>query len=75
MTQHITMAEVIRKWGDSETAVTCIKVTKRWLEWLGRLARVPDCSVPKSAWLVGPATSEWYPHERVDGCDPEGCDP
>ena len=53
--QRITMAEVRRRWGDEETAEE--KVKKRRLEWLGHLARMPDCRIPKSAlfgWLSQP---------------------
>ena len=49
------MAEVRRRWGDEETAEE--KVKKRRLEWLGHLARMPDCRIPKSAlfgWLSQP---------------------
>ena len=35
--EHITMAEVMRRWGDEETVGE--KVQKRRMEWLGHLAR------------------------------------
>ena len=38
--EHISMTEVRKRWGDEEIATD--KVKKRRLEWLGHLARMPD---------------------------------
>ena len=39
----------------------------------------PPCTDARSqnpqvnpVWLVAPATPEWWPKEKVEGCDPEG---
>ena len=53
---HITMAEIRRRWRDEETAAE--KIKKRRLEWLGHLARMPNHRMPKSA-LFG-----WLPQAR-----------
>ena len=53
--QHITMVEIKRRWGDPESAAQ--KVARRRLEWLGHLARMPEHRIPKSAlfgWLPQP---------------------
>ena len=44
--ERITMIEVRRRWGDTETAAE--KTQRRRLEWLGHLARMPDHRIPKS---------------------------
>jgi len=49
------MAEVRRRWGDEELVEE--KIQKRWLEWLGHLARMLDNRIPKSVlfgWLPQP---------------------
>ena len=54
-TEHITMAEVRRRWGYVEMVAE--KVRKRRLEWLGHVARMQDHRLPKSAlfgWLPQP---------------------
>ena len=54
-TEHITMAEVRRRWGDEEMVAE--KVRKRRLEWLGHVARMQDHRLPKSTlfgWLPQP---------------------
>ena len=43
--QHITMAEVRRRWGDTMTMNS--RVALKWLEWLGYLSRMPDNRLPK----------------------------
>ena len=53
------MAAVWERWGDVET--TSDKVTKRRLEWLGHLARMPDHRLPKYL-LFG-----WLPQPRPRG--------
>ena len=53
--EHITMAEVRRRWGDEETVGE--KIQKRRMEWLGHLARMPDHRLPKVmlfSWLPQP---------------------
>ena len=53
--ERITMTEVRRSWGDTETAAE--KTQRRRLEWLGHLARMPDHRIPKSTlfgWLPQP---------------------
>ena len=60
--EHITMVEVRRRWGDEETASE--KVKKERLEWLGHLARNSDHRMPKST-LFG-----WLPQPR-DRCGPK----
>ena len=47
------------RWGDRENA--SIKVMKRRVEWLGHLARMPDCRTPK-ACLFG-----WLPQACPQG--------
>ncbi len=59
--EHITMSEVRRRWGDEETAAE--KVRKRRFEWLGHVARMPDHRIPK-ATLFG-----WLPRARPQ-CGP-----
>jgi len=51
--EHITIEEIRRKWGDEELMAE--KVKKRRLEWLGHLARMPDHRLPKCmlfGWLL-----------------------
>ena len=51
----ITMTEVRRGWGDTETAAE--KTQRRRLEWLGHLASMPDHRIPKSTlfgWVPQP---------------------
>ena len=43
--QHLTSRALRERWGDQEPV--SIKVTKRRLEWLGHLARMPDYRIPK----------------------------
>ena len=43
--QHITSESVRQQWSDSETVTE--KISKRWLDWLGHLARMPDEWIPK----------------------------
>ena len=53
--QRITSLEIRQRWGDPETATA--KVTKRRLEWLGHVARMPDHHTPKIclfSWLPQP---------------------
>ena len=45
--QRISTREILRRWGDTEPVSN--KVTRRRLEWLGHLARMPDQRMPKSA--------------------------
>jgi len=52
---HITSKMIRDLWGDPETVSG--KVTKRRLEWLGHLARMPNQRIPKMAlfgWLPKP---------------------
>lgn len=51
----ITSSEVRKRWGDTESAAE--KVTRRRLEWLRHLARMPDYRLPKLTmfgWLPQP---------------------
>ena len=51
--QHLTSQEIRERWGDIETVP--VKVTKRRLEWLGHVARMPDHRIPKQTlfgWLL-----------------------
>ena len=57
--QHITLLDLRERWGDRENA--SIKVMKRRVEWLGHLARMPDCRTPK-ACLFG-----WLPQACPQG--------
>ena len=57
--QHITSLDLRERWGDRESA--SIKVMKCRVEWLGHLARMPDCRTPK-ACLFG-----WLPQTRLQG--------
>ena len=53
--QHITSQNVRQQWGDSETVTE--KVSKRRLEWLGHLARMPEERILKISlfsWLPEP---------------------
>ena len=53
--EHITMQEVRRRWGDEELVTE--KVRKRRLEWLGHVARMPNHRLPKTmlfGWLPQP---------------------
>ena len=53
--EHITMTEVRRRWGDMETIVDKIRMKR--LQWLGHLARMADDRMPKSVlfgWLSEP---------------------
>ena len=58
------MAEVRERWGDEELVDE--KIRKRWMEWLGHLARMQDHRLPKSVlfgWLRQPRP--WSgPHSR-----------
>ena len=56
---HITSEMTRELWGDLET--TTAKVTKRRLEWLGHVARMPNQHIPKMA-LFG-----WLPEPRPPG--------
>ena len=50
--QRLTSQEITESWGDIETV--SVKVTKRRLEWLGHVARMPDHRIPKQTlfgWL------------------------
>ena len=54
-TNHITMKEIRRRWGNDETA--SMMVTGRRLQWLGHIARMPDHRIPKAlffGWLSQP---------------------
>lgn len=72
MEQHITSESVREKWGDPETITS--KVIKRRLEWLGHVARMPDCRIPKKilfGWLAktrpaGGPRKRWRDHIRKD---------
>ena len=57
--QRITSAEIRQKWGDTETAT--VKVTKRRLEWLGHVARMPHYRTPKICLF------SWMPQPRPRG--------
>ena len=57
--QHITSHGIRRRWGDLETVTQMI--TKRRLEWLGLMARMPDHRIPKIT-LFG-----WLAHTRPRG--------
>ena len=58
-TQRISAREILRRWGDTESAED--RVLKRKMEWLGHLARMPDQRMPKAA-LFG-----WLPQPRPRG--------
>ena len=49
--QCITSARTREMWGDRELVET--KITKRRLEWLGHVARMPCHRMPKQAWFDG----------------------
>ena len=64
--QHITSQSIRQQWGDSETVAE--KVSKRRLEWLGHLARIPDHRTPKSACSAGcPNLAHGEAHASVRG--------
>ena len=53
--QRISTRQVLSQWGDTEPV--SVKITRRRLEWLGHLARIPEHRLPKSAlfgWLPQP---------------------
>ena len=53
--QRISTRQVLSQWGDTEPV--SVKITRRRLEWLGHLARMPEHRLPKSAlfgWLPQP---------------------
>ena len=53
--QRISAPQILRRWGDTESV--SMKVTRRRLQWLGHLARMPDHRLPKTAlfaWLPQP---------------------
>ena len=56
--EHITMVEVWKKWGDEETAAD--KVKRRRLEWFGNLARMDDNRLPNLPCSAG------YPNPDPD---------
>ena len=70
--QRITSESVRKKWGDPETITS--KVTRRRLEWLGHVARMPDDRIPKKilfGWLpktrqAGGPRKRWRDHIRKD---------
>ena len=49
--EHITITEVRRRWGDMETIVDKIRLKR--LEWLGHLARMADNRMPKTSCKNG----------------------
>ena len=49
--QHITMADVRRRWGD--TMLVSCRVKLKHLEWLGHLTRMSDTRLPKHVFLSG----------------------
>ena len=57
--ERITSQSIRRQWGDMETASD--KVSKRRLEWLGHLARMPDKRTPKVSLF------SWLPEPRPRG--------
>ena len=57
--QHITSQSVRQQWRDSEAVAE--KVSKRRLEWLGHLARMPDYRTPKISLF------SWLPEPRSRG--------
>ena len=61
-TEHITMEEIRRRWGDEELMTE--KVKKRRLEWLGHLARMPYHRLPKCLLF------DWLPQSRPRGGPP-----
>ena len=61
--KHITSQSIRRQWGDIETMSE--KVTKRRLEWLGHLARMPDNRTPKVSLF------SWLPEPRPQGGPPK----
>ena len=53
--QHITSESVRQQWSDSEMVTE--KISKRQLDWLGHLARMPDERIPKISlfsWMPEP---------------------
>ena len=54
--EHISLEALRERWDDVETITT--KLQKRRLEWLGHLARMPDCRMPKIALF------SWLPQTR-----------
>ena len=53
--EHITMTEVRRRWGDMDLIVDKIRMKR--LEWLGHLARMADNRIPKTIlfnWCLSP---------------------
>ena len=62
--QRISTRQVLSQWGDTEPV--SVKITRRRLEWLGHLARMPEHRLPKSAlfgWLPQPCP-RCGPHRR-----------
>ena len=53
--------QILRRWGDTESVTT--KVTRRRLQWLGHLARMPDHRLPQTALFA------WLP-QRHTRCGP-----
>ena len=57
--ERLSSEKVREQWGDVETITE--KLMKRRLEWLGHLARMPNCRIPKMC-LFG-----WLPKTRPPG--------
>ena len=70
--QLITSARTREQWGDIEPMA--VKVTKRWLDWLGHVARMDEDRMPKlmlSGWLPQhyPQGGPWRRWRDVPRCD------
>ena len=79
--QRISSQRLREQWGDVETITE--KLMRRRLEWVGHIARMPDCRIPRMClfgWLsktrpVGGPRRRWrsgLDQERYEGCGDQG---
>ncbi len=63
---HITSHASRQHWGDLEPLSR--RVTKRRLEWLGHVARMPDHRIPKAdaVWMASSASPTWRTEEKME---------